>query len=76
MTPNDSRRSGEDRNGGDYYGGGRSARNVVRLPGPRQVHHAAPFNELTVRLVMAQARAGTLNPEIVAAMLLGIGLLP
>ena len=56
-----------------------TAARVIRwsdgLPSPK-TKRPDPFDKLTAQLVMAQARAGTLNPEIVAALLLGVGLPP
>jgi hypothetical protein len=34
----------------------------------------SPFDDLTASLVMAQARAGTLNPNVIAALLAAVRL--
>jgi len=52
--------------------------NVVALrprPAPRP-RAADPWQRLTHSLIMAQHRAGTLNPAVVEYMLAGIGLEP
>jgi hypothetical protein len=41
-----------------------------------QICTSSPFDELTARLVMQRHAAGTLDPGIVAALLLAVGLQP
>lgn len=50
--------------------------NVVRLRHPPPPDSAEAFQALTHKLVMAQHEAGTLNPGVVQALLLGVGLRP
>jgi hypothetical protein len=49
-----------------------SGGNVVRL----QPDTTEAFQTLTARVVMAQHRAGTLDPAVVEALLAGVGLRP
>jgi len=74
MTPNENRRPGSDPgNGGTDYVI-KTNNNVVPLrPNDKVVRL---FDQLTARLVMAQHRAGTLNPAILEALLVGAGLDP
>jgi hypothetical protein len=46
--------------------------NVVAFPGSSKP--VDPFGQLTARLIIAQYRAGTLDPAVVEALLLGVGL--
>ena len=67
MTLKDKRGPGEaSRHGGDYDSSNNSAMNPA----------VSPFGQLTARLVMAQHRAGTLNPAVVEALLISVGLEP
>jgi len=56
----------------------KGVRLVVNEPrGPRRppaLREPSPWDQLTARLVMDRARAGTLNPAIVEALLVGVGL--
>jgi hypothetical protein len=46
--------------------------NVILFPS--QTRRATDFDRLTVELVMKQHRDGTLNPGVLEALLLGVGL--
>jgi hypothetical protein len=62
------------RTGGDYDGSNSGA-NVVTFK-PTRNPAALPFDRLTARLVMDRLAAGTLDPAIVAALLVAVGLPP
>jgi len=47
-----------------------------RPANPPKAERPDPFAKLTAQLVMVQARAGTLDPGIVAALLAAVGLEP
>jgi hypothetical protein len=53
-----------------------STTNVVFLRRPPVADPVRAFKALTHRLVMEQHRAGTLNPAVVEALLVGVGLDP
>jgi hypothetical protein len=75
MSTNDNRRPGVvSRNGGDYDSSNNSS-NVIRFPTKLKTCRNSPFDELTAVLVMKRLREGTLDPGVVEAMLVGIGLL-
>ena len=46
------------------------------IPFPSQARRATDFDRLTAELVMKQYRDGTLNPVVLEALLLGVGLEP
>jgi hypothetical protein len=72
MPPNDNRRPGNhSRNGGDYDSSSNSAKVIPLFP---KLKTGSPFDQLTAKLVMAKHRAGTLDPGVVEALLLGVGL--
>jgi hypothetical protein len=71
MPPNDNRRPGVvSRSAGDYD----SSNSANVIPLFPKLKTASPFDQLTVKLVMAKHRAGTLDPGVVEALLLGVGL--
>jgi hypothetical protein len=73
MSPNDNRRPGVvSRSAGDYDSSSNSAKVIPLFP---KLKNGSPFDQLTANLVMAQHRAGTLDPAIVEALLVGVGLL-
>jgi hypothetical protein len=76
MPPNDNRRPAEaPGSGGDDYEGSRNSAKVIRLP-TKLNPAAAPFDGLTVGLVLAQLRAGTLPESVLLALLACAGLRP
>ena len=52
----------------------KSPANVIRFPS--QYRRGTDFDRLTAELVMKQHRDGTLNPGVLEALLLGVGLEP
>jgi hypothetical protein len=52
------------------------AGNVVQLRRAASVDAAKAFNALTFELVMSRVRAGTLEPGVAQALLLGVGIEP
>ena len=73
MGSNDNRRSGVvSRNGGDY-GSSSGAKVIPLLP---KLNTASAFDRLTVQLILAQHRNGTLPEGVLVALLAGAGLHP
>lgn len=72
MSPNDNRRAGGQPGHGGGIDSGRSSARIFRFPSPHKAARAGVFDELTDRLLMEQAEAGTLNPAIVAALLAAV----
>ncbi len=73
MGPNDNRRSGVvSRNGGDYV----SSSSAKVVPLRPKLNTASAFDRLTVQLILAQHRNGTLQEGVLLALLAGVGLHP
>ena len=73
MGTNDNRRSGVvSRNGGDYDSS--NSAKVICLP--PKLNTASAFDRLTVQLILAQHRNGTLSEVVLLALLAGVGLHP
>ena len=74
MGTNDNRRSGVvSRNGGGDYDSSSSAKVICLLP---KLNTASAFDRLTVQLILAQHRNGTLSEVVLLALLAGVGLHP
>ena len=69
-----SNRPGLRNRGGERQNNGSNPASYIRFAVPSK--DAAAWDSLTAQLVMARARAGTLDPGTVAALLLAAGLEP